>query len=111
GPNAALKTRSDCSFGVPPNWAEGRARPVYPIPAVSEGRALFPRPAPFFIATQQPAQLVSSFTDTISRVIARTGRSTVSDARLANALPMMIPGIEPTSSDAISTKSTDPISQ
>ena len=43
--------------------------------------------------------MASSRTDTTSNVIASIGRSTASEVLVLSRLPMMIPGMEPASSD------------
>src|ERR1700719_727637 len=57
------------------------------------------------------AQARSMRTRTMTRIVARTGRSTLSGTRALRWLPKKMPGREPTTSEPSSTQSTDPRSQ
>jgi hypothetical protein len=50
-------------------------------------------------------------TPTMTRIVARTGRSTLSGTRALRWLPKRMPGREPMTSEPSSTQSTDPRSQ
>jgi hypothetical protein len=47
-------------------------------------------------------------TPTMTRIVARTGRSTLSGTRALRWLPKKMPGSEPMTSEPSSTQSTDP---
>ena len=50
-------------------------------------------------------------TPTMTRIVARTGRSTLSGTRALRWLPKKMPGREPMTSEPSNTQSTDPRSQ
>ena len=50
-------------------------------------------------------------TPTMKRIVARTGRNTLSGTRALRWLPKKMPGREPMTSEPSSTQSTDPRSQ
>ena len=54
------------------------------------------------------AQARSMRTPTMTRIVARTGRSTLSGTRALRWLPQKMPGREPMTSEPSSTQSTDP---
>jgi hypothetical protein len=57
------------------------------------------------------AQARSMRTPTMTRIVARTGRSTLSGTRALRWLPKKMPGREPMTSEPSGTQSTDPRSQ